>query len=287
MKRPCVLTGLVLASCCICATAFAPIQKHGVAKRRIPRATNLGAARLLPTGDNNHDDVDHHYSNADVTASSLLRGSVPFSLVLFTALPAHAASGSGFVLASAFAAYAHYAALLTCVGVLVTERLLVSPEMTFEEEEILWKADALYGIAGLILAVSGYYRATEYGKGWEFYAHEPLFWLKLVLVGIWGASSFFPTITILKRVTEQRETGEYPPLSQKLSDRMIQVINAELLAIGAIPLVATLMSRGVLGDDFPWQVGAGLVVLTFGGFGYKYAKEALTWSEEEEEVAAE
>jgi hypothetical protein len=67
---------------------------------------------------------------------------------------------------------------------------------------------------------------------------------------------------------------------------MIQVINAELLAIASIPLMATLMSRGVLygGGDFPWQVGTGLVVLTFGGAGYKYAKEALTWSEEDDDI---
>jgi uncharacterized membrane protein len=221
-------------------------------------------------------------SNELNMASLLSVASIP--LAFFTALPANAADGT--VVASAIAAYVHFAALLTCVGVLVTERLLVSPDMTFEEEELLWKVDALYGIAGLALAVSGYYRTVDYGKGWEFYAHEPLFWAKLVLVGIWGASSLFPTVTILKRVSVQRETGEYPPFSEKLAARMIQVINAELLAIASIPLMATLMSRGVLygGGEFPWQVGAGLVVLTFGGAGFKYVKEALTWSEDEEDA---
>jgi len=277
IKRCILLTLLAAASC---VSGFVPIQPSGTAVRRnkVNQPARLLAAKNTDTASN-----EHH----DFSLPSYLGGAAA-PLALLTALPAQAAD-TGFVLASAFVAYVHYAALLACVGVLVTERLLVKPEMTFDEEELLWKVDALYGIAGLALAVTGYYRAVEYGKGWEFYSHEPLFWVKLVLVGIWGASSFFPTITILKRVVEQRETGAYPPFSEKLAARMNQVINAELLALGAIPLTATLMSRGVLygGGDFPWQLGAGLVVLTFGGFGFKYVKEALTWSEDEEVLIIE
>lgn len=273
MMRRCLVVALVAAYSCV--SAFVPtVQQHFVVEKPATIAPNRLQAPKF----------DLHETAADTNHHRLLSAALPASLVLFSSLPAHAAGDSGFVLASAVVAYIHYASLLVCAGVLVTERLLVSPDMSFDEEELLWKADALYGIAGLTLFISGYYRVVEYGKGWEFYAHEPLFWLKLVLVGVWGASSFFPTITIVKRVVEQRETGNYPPLSQKLADRMISIINAELLAIASIPLLATTMSRGVLYFDgqFPWQVGAGLVTLTFGGFGFKYAKEALTWSEDED-----
>ena len=41
--------------------------------------------------------------------------------------------------------------------------------------------------------------ATQYGKGWEFYAHEPVFWVKLTLVAVAGAASFFPTTIIIQR----------------------------------------------------------------------------------------
>ena len=226
-------------------------------------------------------------ADEDWTLKTLV-GATPAVATLLSALPANAADGAMFPVASAVVAYLHYAALLVCTAVLMTERLTVKPEMTFDEEERLWKADALYGISGLVLGVSGYYRAVEYGKGWEFYSHEPLFWFKLALVGIWGASSFFPTITILKRVVEQRETGVYPPMSEKLANRMTTVINAELLALAAIPLSATLMSRGVFyTGDFPWQLGAALVVVSFGGFGFKYVKEALTWTDDDVVVVVE
>ena len=147
--------------------------------------------------------------------------------------------------------------------------------------------DDTHGVRGVMLLVFLTYVCLRLNR--EFYAHEPLFWLKLIVVGIWGASSFFPTITIIKRVAKQRKTGVYPPLSEKLAARLIQVINAEILAIAAVPLVATLMSRGVLygGDDFPWQVGAALLVVTFGGATFKYAKEAVAWTEDDEVRAIE
>ena len=37
--------------------------------------------------------------------------------------------------------------------------------------------------------MTGYLRATQFGKGWEFYAHEPIFWLKLTLLAVAGAAS--------------------------------------------------------------------------------------------------
>jgi uncharacterized membrane protein len=267
MKLRCGLFGIAMLATLSYVSGFAPIQPRSLGEKSSPVA--LATRPKIEASEN------YRYD-----ASKAWMGATPAMLAIFAALPAQAADGS--VVASAFVAYAHYASLLTCAGVLVAERLTVSSDMTFEQEELLWKADALYGIAGLVLSVSGYYRVVEYGKGWEFYSHEPIFWIKMALVGIWGASSFFPTLIILKRVLEQRETGTYPTMSEKLANRMIQVMNAELLAIAAVPLTATLMSRGVLySGDFPWQAGAALFALCFGGFGFKYAKEALTWTEDD------
>ena len=120
-------------------------------------------------------------------------------------------------------------------------------------------ADAVYGAAGLLVVVTGYLRATQYGKGWEFYAHEPVFWVKLTLVAVAGAASFFPTIKIIQRSVEQRQKGDEPiaPMSEKLAARMTSIINAEILAIASIPLAATLMARGVgYAEWLPWQAGA-------------------------------
>ena len=195
-----------------------------------------------------------------------------------------AASPAANAVPSAFAAYGHYLALLLGTASLTAERLTIKPAMSVQEENVMAIADAVYGAAGLLLVVTGYLRVTQYGKGWEFYSHEPIFWLKLTLLSVAGAASFFPTIKIIQRSVAQRKAGPdapIEPMSEKLAARMTSIINAELLAFGAIPLCATLMSRGVAYADWlPWQAGAAPVVLALGGLGYKYVNEALTWEED-------
>ena len=87
---------------------------------------------------------------------------------LVTAGPAFAADA----LPSAIAAYSHYLALMGIVGSLTTERLLLKEDMDEASFDLLATADIVYGLSGLLILVSGYFRATQYAKGWEFYAHE-------------------------------------------------------------------------------------------------------------------
>ena len=73
-----------------------------------------------------------------------------------------------------------------------------------------------------------------------------------------------------------------PPLSDALIERITRVINAEILAFVSIPLFASLMARGVLyTQDFPWALGVILYVVSLGGAGYKYGKEAFDMMESE------
>lgn len=156
----------------------------------------------------------------------------------------------------------------------MTERLTVKSEMTKEEEQRIAVADAVYGVAGLLVLVTGYFRVTVYGKGWEFYSHEPIFWLKMILVSVMGAASFFPTTKIIQRSVKLNSEGSIAPMGERLASRMTSIINAELLAIASIPLAAALMARGVgYADWFPWQAGAAGVAVALGGLGFKYVKE--------------
>ena len=192
---------------------------------------------------------------------------------------AEAATGTNQVI-SAFVAYGHYLSLFGMIGALMFERLTVKPGMTQETEKTLVFADAVYGASAVALLVSGYYRAVQYGKGWDFYSHEPIFWVKMAFFVILGSASLFPTITSIKRFALK---DAWQPMSSKLADRMKSVINAELVMMGSIPLAATLMSRGVgYSEAIPYQIiGPVLTGVTAAGLGFKYTKEALTWSDEE------
>lgn len=203
------------------------------------------------------------------------------AVALTTPELAIAASGSSDVIPSALAAYSHYLSILVIVASIMTERLTVKAAMSIEEEKLLGVADIMTGVAGVALLVSGYYRATAYGKGWDFYSHEPIFWLKMTFLGIFGALSLFPTITIIQRTVKIQQEGTIEPMSEALAKRMTQVLNAELSALAFIPLTACLMARGVgYVNDFPTQiVGPALFAVVTGGAVFKYAKDAITWKE--------
>lgn len=151
---------------------------------------------------------------------------------------------------------------------------------------MLTKYDFVFAFHAAIF-VSGYFRVTQYGKGFDFYKHEPFFWLKIALAGVLAGSSFFPTGTIIKRAAAKKDSGIYEPLSDKLQQRLQSVVNAELTGIAFIPLTATLMARGVgYSEDFPWQIEAGLAALVFAGASAKYVLEVLNWSDEPDDERA-
>jgi uncharacterized membrane protein len=278
-------TLLSLASVALSA-AFTLLPQSSVVSYQLTKATGCNRAALLQRRADGHtNSFDPLHLTTAKKAAAGPAAAPSAALAAATAIawsagaaPAQAFATSDTALPSAFAAYGHYLGLALSVGCLVTERLTVKAGMSEDEEKRLVMADSVYGLAAVLILVTGYQRVVAYGKGWDFYAHEPIFWVKLWLLSVMGAASFFPTTQIIKRAV-----GPPPgPMSEKLAARMTSIINAELLAIGSIPLAATLMARGVgYADGLPWQAGAAPVALTLVGLGFKYIKEALDWQEDE------
>jgi putative membrane protein len=204
------------------------------------------------------------------------------------------AAGGG-AIPSALVAYAHYLSMLLMTAGITAERLTVKPNMSVEEEQFMGAADTTVGLSGVAVLISGVYWALHGGKGWEFFSHEPIFWLKMGFLGVFAGLSLFPTITIIQRVMkirQQQDQQQQPkggegsilvldPMSEELASRMKKVLNAELTALACIPLTATLMARGVAyTNDFPIEtvgpVGAAVVTAVTA---IKYAKDAITWKE--------
>ncbi len=186
---------------------------------------------------------------------------------------------SSSTLISALTAYGHIFGLLLAAASLTAERLLVKADMSLDEEAQLTTAHVVYGVSNILIVVTGYYLIMN-GKGWDFYSHEPLFWFKLTLYSIMLSSSFFPTFKILQRYLDRGTIP--PPMSNKLANRILKVVDSELSALASIPLLGTLMSRGVAYvDDFPWPAAGALPLLVvFVGLGFSYIKEALLWIED-------
>jgi putative membrane protein len=207
---------------------------------------------------------------------------IPATTALF-ASPEVASATTSFApnaVPSALAAYGHYISLLGIVACIMIERLTIKPNMSDDEEDVVAIADTCLGLWGALIAYTGYLRVAQYEKGIDFYFHEPIFWLKIALVGVFGAASFFNTTKIIQRAVAKRN-GTMEPMGEKLSARMIQICNAELVALATIPITATFMARGVAySDSIPWQGEAGLAAAVFAGLSFKYIKEALTFEDD-------
>ena len=240
-------------------------------------------ASARPAGSRAASKIDTESQSLAVSDASDSKGLALAALPLLTALALpEAAQAAVNPVASAFAAYGHYLGLVLVVASLTTEKFLVKPELTEDEAQKLVIADSVYGVAGVLVLYTGYLRVTQYGKGWEYYAHEPIFWVKMGLFAVMGSSSLFCTTKIVQMAVKKTNGEENATvLGEKLSARMQKIINGELLAIGSIPLAAALMARGVAyADNMPWQAGAAPVALVSLGLSVKYVKEALTWTDE-------
>lgn len=219
------------------------------------------------------------HSNLQHSASLWLTGAT--SAMAIPTVASAATAGAPNAVPSALAAYGHYISIMGLIACTCYERFTIKPNMSDDEENGIAIADSLLGVFGLLLVYTGYLRMSQYEKGVDFYLHEPLFWLKVALIGVYGASSFFNTTKIIQRsVAKRTDFGTFEPMNEKLSKRMIQICNAELTALFLIPLTATFMARGVgYSNDIPWQGEAGVSALIFAGLSFKYIKEAVTFED--------
>ena len=148
------------------------------------------------------------------------------------------------LLKSATVAYIHYLSFMVCFGVLIYERISVKADPSKKEAISILIADVIYGIAGIALLVSGIYRVIKFGQGSEFYTQNPVFWTKMVVFGLVGSLSLYPTFTyVLWAIPISK--GELPNVSENLASRLKTLINIELIGFGSIPFIASLMARGV------------------------------------------
>jgi len=145
---------------------------------------------------------------------------------------------------SAGVAYVHYLSFMLCFAALVVERRLIRPNPDRRTATVMVITDVVYGMAALALLVSGIMRVLYFGQGSEFYTTNPLFWWKVGLYLSVGGLSLYPTITYVLWAIPLRK-GELPKVSEALASRLGWIINIELVGFALIPLLATLMARGV------------------------------------------
>lgn len=151
---------------------------------------------------------------------------------------------------SAIVAYLHYLGMGVIFASLTTEFFTLKGELTNKLGWRILVADSAYGIAGLLVLITGVLRVLYFGSGADFYMSQPLFWVKISLFIAVGGLSLYPTVCFLRWIGHLRQ-DRAPELAEGQAKLLQRIVLAELIGIGLIPLTAAMMARGV-GFDL-WQ----------------------------------
>ncbi len=147
------------------------------------------------------------------------------------------------VFKSALVAYVHYLCIILCFGSLLFERLRLKDNLNRSEAISIILADIIYGLAGVMIIITGILRVRYYGQGAEFYTHNPLFWIKVASYIVVGLLSLYPTITYVLWAIPLSK-NQLPTITNQMVSRFQLIINVELIGFSVIPLMASLMARG-------------------------------------------
>jgi putative membrane protein len=143
----------------------------------------------------------------------------------------------------AILAYLHIAAILTLVVFISSEAALCRVEWMNEKVvERLARVDRIYGIAALIVLLTGLARTWWGIKGTAWYWHQPLLHLKLGLFIAVGLMSIKPTRMFRRWNQKLQSGGGLPGADEIKTARRWVMIQAHIIAL--IPLAAVFLARG-------------------------------------------
>jgi putative membrane protein len=135
--------------------------------------------------------------------------------------------------------YFHFITIFTLVASVVAEHLLLKPRMTRAEINRMARIDTVYGVSAILVVAAGLTLWFGVGKPAAFYNTNPILHTKVGLAVLMGIFSIWPTVFFMKnRKGDPTEAVEVPSIVKLM-------IRLELLLILIIPLLASLMAKGV------------------------------------------
>jgi putative membrane protein len=143
----------------------------------------------------------------------------------------------------ALLAYAHILAILTLVVFSSSEAALCRVEwMNAKVVERLVTVDRIYGIAAVVVLLTGLARTWWGVKGMAWYWTDWLLHLKLALFVAVALMSIKPTLMFMRWRRQLRADGGLPDESQVRLARKWVMVQAHVIAL--IPLAAVFLARG-------------------------------------------
>jgi putative membrane protein len=133
----------------------------------------------------------------------------------------------------------HFVSILALTVAMFGQHLLLRPSLPRREVQRLAALDLIYAIAVAGVLATGLLQWMVVGKPAAFYSGNPVFHAKLGLFGLIGIVSIYPTIFFARN-----KKGE-PAEVLDVPRAVVWSVRLELLFLLAMPLLATLMARGI------------------------------------------
>lgn len=139
-------------------------------------------------------------------------------------------------------AWIHYVSIMLMVASLLSEHLLLKPEMDVAQARTLQRLDIFYGASATIVLVTGLLRMFL-EKGAAYYNHHIAFHILFGLFVIAALLSIYPTMVFLRwRADTKAGRGQQLAADQFRKIQMIMRVEMTLLLLS--PFFATWMAHG-------------------------------------------
>ncbi|MEM9017619.1 MAG: DUF2214 family protein [Verrucomicrobiota bacterium] len=135
--------------------------------------------------------------------------------------------------------YLHFISLIVLIAAVLGQHVLLKPKMTRGEIARLQRFDLVYVIMVLLVLATGFAQWFWVGKPADFYAKNPIFHTKITIFLLVGIASIYPSVFFAKG-----KKGE-PDESVDVPKGLVWSVRVELLLLFLMPLLASLMARGV------------------------------------------
>lgn len=134
--------------------------------------------------------------------------------------------------------YLHFVGIFCIVGALVSQHMLLAPQLSRAHLRKLAVLDGIYLIGVVLTLGAGLLLWFVVGKPAAFYSQNAVFHTKVTLFVILGLLSVYPTLFFQRNKTGGEGLVEVPK-------RVVMLIRLELLIVILLPLLATLMARSI------------------------------------------
>lgn len=140
--------------------------------------------------------------------------------------------------------YFHLICIITVFCCLISQLALVKTTLSWKELLRLQKIDNIYGLAAILVVVTGLLNWMVFGKGYNYYANNTLFIIKISLYILVGLLSIYPTVLFVR--FKKRNKEEKPEQIEFEKGKAVRkIIITELLIMAMIPFLAELMANGI------------------------------------------